>query len=139
MISFFIDSSTEEEPIYCEIPSPGKRPLPPPPALLSNRSCGLRTSLRSTNGFMQQGATTRMMLKTNGAIASSVGLLGRRAITQLDMSASAALARQSLATGINGATAHTKGIARGSSTQQHNKWTLEVAVSGCFRHGPPNY
>lgn len=124
MISFFIDSSTEEEPIYCEIPSPGKRPLPPPPqaSLLSNRSSGLRTSLRSTNGFMQQGATTRMMLKTNGAIAPSAAL-GRRAITQLDMSASAAVSRQSLAS-------NTKGIAARASSSQHNKWTLEVVVSG---------
>merc|ERR1719266_286078 len=41
--------SIDEEPIYCEIPSPNKRPLPPPPPL-SNRSSGLRGSLRS-NGL----------------------------------------------------------------------------------------
>ena len=43
-----IAPSIDEEPIYCEIPSPNKRPLPRPP--LSNRSSGLRGSLRS-NGL----------------------------------------------------------------------------------------
>jgi len=89
--------SIDEEPIYCEIPSPNKRPLPPPP-LSSNRSSGLRGSLRSDQGLssvmpqQQQAikvskAPTRM-LKTNGAITTG---LGRRAITQLDMSAASRL------------------------------------------------
>ena len=43
--TLFIGPSIDEEPIYCEIPSPNKRPLPPPP-LSSNRSSGLRASLR---------------------------------------------------------------------------------------------
>jgi len=88
--------SIDEEPIYCEIPSPNKRPLPPPP--LSNRSSGLRGSLRSNglSSVMHQqhnqqqgnGAAPTRMLKTNGAITSG---LGRRAITQLDMSAASRL------------------------------------------------
>jgi len=100
-ISSSAGPSIDEEPIYCEIPSPNKRPLPPPP-LSSNRSSGLRASLRS-NGLsssvmppLQQqqpqkasnNAAPTRMLKTNGAITSG---LGRRAITQLDMSAASRL------------------------------------------------
>ena len=71
----------EDEPIYCEIPSPDKRPLPPPPS----RSAAIRGSMRSNGLLLQQGQGSSRILKTNGAITSG---LGRRAITQLDMSAS---------------------------------------------------
>jgi hypothetical protein len=76
-----LEEEEEEEPIYCEIPSPCKAPRAPP---LPNRLNGLGLRPPPTN------LDARHQLKTNGAIMGSsyrpTTGLGRRAITQLDMS-----------------------------------------------------
>lgn len=82
-ISFPFFSFSVEEPIYCEIPSPTKGRTNYPPPLPSRQQNGLRSSWRpKTDAEVVTSSEKQRLPKTN------VGL-GRRAITQLDMSVAA--------------------------------------------------
>jgi len=111
-------SSSVEEPIYCEIPSPTKGRTNYPPPLPSRQQNGLRSSWRpKTDAEVVTSSEKQRLPKTN------VGL-GRRAITQLDMSVAATNRGRPLVTS-------------GRPWQQQPLWkeAIKIEPPNAFRNG----